>query len=487
MNDKEKKLFAIFVAVLIIAAVIASLSLRTPALVIRIGETRGYVVRVRENVAVSDTPEPNNEPSIAVDPNDPEHLVAAGNDYGTPNGDAWVGYHVSWDGGETWSRDLIPGYRQGPPSELTGFEGAGDPVVMFGPEGNVYIAGICFKRALNPFGFGYEWGRADGIFVATSTDGGVTFDQITVVITALQTLIMFHDKEWMAVDMNNGNVYVMWAAFTGLVTSNILFSRSTDGGDSFSTPQIVSQYIAREFNSQGSTLQVDSNGTIHAFWIDFSTETVRYTYSVDEGQSFSTPQSVSDVVEIPRTMEGNDYRTPTLLMSAIDLSGTETDGFVYVTWNDYRYGDADILLIYTHDGGSTWSDPIRVNDDEEGNGLDQFFPAVAVSNQGIVNIFFYDRRDDENNTLIRSYFSQSFDGGQNFTFNINISDEPFDGNNAPHPFIGDYSGMAAHNNSAYAIWCDCREGTPDAGDSELYFTRIDFGYSDDEIFSEDEE
>ena len=67
----------------------------------------------------------------------------------------------------------------------------------------------------------------------------------------------------MAVDMNSGNVYVMWAVFTGLMTANILFSRSTDQGDSFSVPQIVSQYTAREFNNQGSTLQVDPDGTIH--------------------------------------------------------------------------------------------------------------------------------------------------------------------------------------------------------------------------------
>jgi hypothetical protein len=487
MKDNEKKLFAIFILALMIGTLIASLSLRTPATHITPERPREFITMVRENVAVSDTPEPNNEPSIAVDPEDPEHIVAAGNDYGTPNGDAWVGYHVSWDGGETWSRDLIPGYLLGPISPLTGYDGAGDPVVMFGPEGNVYIAGICFKRANNPAGFGIELGRADGIFVAKSTDGGVTFNQITMVATALQTLITFHDKEWMAVDMNNGNVYVMWAAFTGLVMANILFSRSTDGGDSFSVPQIASPLMQRQFNNQGSTLQVDPDGKIHAFWIEFGIEAVQYIYSTDEGQSFSSPQSIADVVEIPRTMEGNNYRTPTLLMSAVDLSDTNTSGNVYVTWNDYRHGDADIMLIYTHDGGATWSEPIRVNDDEEENGLDQFFPAVAVSYQGIVHIFFYDRRDDPDNTLIRSYYAQSHDGGQNFTANINISDEPFDGNNAPHAFIGDYSGMSAHNNSAYAIWCDCREGTPENGDSELYFTRIDFGYSDDEIFSEDEE
>jgi hypothetical protein len=436
-----------------------------------------FHIKIGENVAVTNTPQPNNEPAIAVDPNDPNHIVAAGNDYGTPNEDAWVGYYVSWDGGKTWSRDLIPGYRNGPISPLTGFEGAGDPVVCFGPEGNVYISGIAFKRAtnpINPIGFGYNAGRADAIFVARSTDGGETFDQISLLVTALQAMIAFHDKEWMAVDMNNGNVYVMWAVFTFLMAASIMFSRSTDGGNTYSAPQVISEYTARDFENQGSTIQVTPDGTVHAFWIDFGDMGVRYTYSSNSGSTFSTPTIIADVTEIPREMGDNTYRTPTLLMSGVDLGDTNTSGSLYITWNDYREGDADILLIYSSDGGSTWSEPVRVNNDEVGNGIDQFFSAVAVSPQGYVHVLFYDRRNDENNTLVWAYYAVSRNGGENFTINTNISDVPFDGNNAPHPFIGDYIGLAATNNTANAIWCDTRQGTPEEGSSELYYATIEF-------------
>lgn len=446
-----------------------------------------FVLKVRENVAVTSVPQPNNEPALAVDPNDPMHIVAAGNDYGTPNEDAWVGYYVSWDGGETWARDLIDGYWRGPISPLTGYEGAGDPVVCFDSNSNVYISGICFKRStnpFNPFGFGWNPGRADGIFVAKSTDGGENFDQITIIATAFQSLITFHDKEWMAVDMNNGNVYVVWVAFTGLMMANVLFSRSTDGGNSFSTPRVISEYQALEINSQGSTIQVTPDGSIHILWIDFNVGQVRYTYSTDQGQSFSTPESICDVEEIPYALENGDYRTPTLLMSAVDLSETNTSGSLYVTWNDYRYGDADILLIYSRDGGDSWSEPIRVNNDEEGNGHDQFFSAVAVSTQGWVHMVFYDRRDDENNTLLWAYYAISKNGGENFTININMSDENFDGNNAPHPFIGDYIGITATNTTAYAVWCDTREGTPEDGSSEIYFGAVEFSDGSEEQSSE---
>lgn len=437
----------------------------------------GFRIKIGKNVAVTSVPEPNNEPAIAVDPNDPNHIVAGGNDYGTPNSDAWLGYYVSWDGGETWKRGLVPGYWQGPISPLTGFDGAGDPVVCFDSNSNVYISGIAFKRTenpLNPIGFGLNAGRASTIFVAKSTDGGETFDQISLLANSLQVAIRFHDKEWMAVDMNNGNVYVMWAMFTALSMVNVLFSRSTDGGNTWSLPQVISEYPAFEFGGQGSTIEVTPDGTIHCFWIDFQQMAVRYTYSTDQGSSFSQAVSICDVDEIPRQMGDNTYRTPTLLMSGADLGETNTSGSLYVTWNDYRNGDADILLIYSHDGGGTWSEPVRVNNDTLGNGIDQFFSAVAVSPQGYVHLVFYDRRKDENNTLVWAYYALSMDGGQNFTINTNISDIPFDGNNAPHPFIGDYIGMAASNRTANAIWCDTRQGTPDQGSSELYYATIEF-------------
>jgi hypothetical protein len=119
-----------------------------------------------------------------------------------------------------------------------------------------------------------------------------------------------------------------------------------------------------------------------------------------------------------------------------------------------------------------------VNDDEFENGLDQYFPAVAVSPEGYVHVFFYDKRNDENNTMMEIYYAISMDGGNNWTENINASDAAFDGNNAPHPFIGDYNGAAASDNTAYYIWCDTREGTPEAGDSELYFVAVKFGCPD---------
>lgn len=484
---KNQRLYAMIILLILMGgtlyAAIISIEPPTPD---KVSEEGQSYLRFGKNVQVTSVPQGNNEPSIAVDPLDPMHIVAAGNDYGTPASDAWVGYYVSWDGGKNWSRGLIPGYPGGSisPSPLNGYKAAGDPVVVFDGQGNVYISGIAFKRSL------MMPGRDDGIFVAKSTDGGESFDQVRMVINSMHTLSAFHDKEWMAIDQRNGNIYVVWAWFIGYgaIGSQVLFSRSTNGGQTWSIPRIISDVRNAEFGIQGSTIQVDNDGTIHVAWIDFDMNQVRYAYSTDSGQSFSIPVSISEVRPIDRYIEpNNDYRTPTLLMSAVDLGDSNYSGSLYITWNDVRYGDSDILLIYRRDGGQTWSEPVRVNNDTLSNGHDQFFSAVSVSPEGYVHLVFYDRRDDVNNTLIRAYYAISTNGGEDFSINIDISDEPFDGNNAPgsEPFIGDYIGIAATNMTTNAIWCDTRDGTPESKSSDLYFAAVEFEKILEEYFSEE--
>ncbi|MEP7022062.1 MAG: hypothetical protein ABI808_15570, partial [Pseudonocardiales bacterium] len=204
---------------------------------------------------------PQNETSIAVDPNNPNHLVAGANDYvtrtwsctvgGTPCsalGDGYSGSDYSTDGGTTWcctSSDrsnigtLIPGVEH-----LVGgpYGAGGDPAVTFDSRGTAYYAGLGFNRTSAP----------NTVTVSRGTFAGSSLSwSAPTFINPTTSPTIFNDKEWIAADQNTASafrdrVYVTWTRFlfnpqTGnYVQSPIAFVSSSDGGRTFTTPKLIS-------------------------------------------------------------------------------------------------------------------------------------------------------------------------------------------------------------------------------------------------------
>src|SRR5947209_1351728 len=88
-----------------------------------------------------------------------------------------------------------------------------------------------------------------------------------------------------------GNINVVWEDDTAN-NSNILFSRSSDGGATFSTPKNISNSSGFSFNPR---MAVDSNGKINVAWIDDTpgNPDVMFSHSIDGGVTFSAPLNLS--------------------------------------------------------------------------------------------------------------------------------------------------------------------------------------------------
>jgi hypothetical protein len=136
-----------------------------------------------------------------------------------------------------------------------------------------------------------------------------------------------------------------------------------------------------------------------------------------------------------------------------------------VNWADKRSGgnDCNIWLVRSTDGGLTWSDPVRVNNDPPGR--HQFLNHMTIDQvTGKIYCIFYDRRNytDQNTDV---YLAISEDGGETFT-NFKISDTPF------YPFstvfYGHYIGISAYDNHVFATWMRM-----DAGEVSIWGTTID--------------
>jgi len=167
--------------------------------------------------------------------------------------------------------------------------------------------------------------------------------------------------------------------------------------------------------------------------------------STDGGVTFSPPSRVDTLYDVnfPRGVNGRTdcnargqgstravptnscFRYDPIFNSIVaDKRGGEFANDVYVALADNRNGtirdsNADIFLYKSTDGGTTWIGPTRVNNDrsdtptnrdcgrnpesirgnsalcpEQNYGGDQFFPFVTITNDGVLNVTFHDRRLD---------------------------------------------------------------------------------------------
>jgi hypothetical protein len=471
----RRRLFAIVAAAILLAVAVGVIYRSSPGPEPPAGPAHAKYPVPPPNCPVADMPGQTTEPSIAVSRKDNATIVVGANDLNTPTGIVWCGHYVTHDGGKTWKQGLIGGYPQGPRNALTGFRDTCDSNIVSDSKGNFYYVGVAYNRVPPPSipsGFRTMVGPS-AIFFAKSTDNGDTFSQVVLARPTALTHAQFNDKPVVAVDDNTGDLYIAWSSFhIGAVIGGcqLMVIRSTDGGSSWSSPVTVDGSYTGGDN-WGVSIVVDQNSTVHVGWPEASMSAIRYARSTDKGATFSAPVDVASIVYQPSPLPPTHFRTPMQTQMAIDRGATDTRGSLYLVWVDYASGDADAYLAASHDAGSTWSDPVRVSNDTEGNGIDQFFAAVTVTDEGWVHVGFYDRRSDPDNVMLEYWWAISFDGGASFPLNMPMSDVAFDGDLSQEgdlAFIGDYTGISSANGTVAAVWCDTRRATDSAPDSDIY-------------------
>jgi hypothetical protein len=371
---------------------------------------------------------PQNETAIAVDPNNPDRIVAGANDYvsrtwsctisGTPCsalGDAYSGTYFSNDGGQTWCctatdpthlGTLIPGVEH-----LTGgpYDAGGDPSVAFDSRGNVYYAGLGFNRTSAPNTVTVSRGTFDA--------GGALSWSAPTFINPTTSPATLNDKEWIAVDHNatspfRDHVYVTWTRYLfsassgAYVQSPIFFASSSDGGQTFSSPKSIAGNV---LYSQGSRPVVGPDGTLYVFW-DGATRLAAKdsTYMVKSsngGASWTAPRQVAELNEI-EPLADTAFR-----VNSFPAAAVAPNGDLYATWtSDTEPIGSVAVYSKSTDGGTHWSAPARVfaaatrtpvgypvaqpsggtlDAPDPAGPVEDVFPAVAVGPNGHVYLSAY--------------------------------------------------------------------------------------------------
>lgn len=407
----------------------------------------GWVVTVGANVNLSNEPADQEEVDLAVDPTSASHLIAGSNDEST-NAPVARAYETT-NGGGNWSSSLL--------ALPAGYAYSADPAVGFDRHGNAYFAVITYN---NQFQL--------SLFVSKKAAGAAGWGAPVLVPNVMA------DKELMAIDANASspcvdNIYLAWDNNeSGGQTLRV--SRSTNAGASFSNPPRVNDTGNKAI---GACPAVHPDGTVLVAWGDYANQRLLVDRSFDCGVTFGTdivahtwtlPTGGSISYKLPAAADRGIGMFPYL---AVDHSNGPRRGRVYLVYNDQGSG-VDVFMRYSDDKGSTWSAPIRVNDDPAGAINDQFIPRLAVDSEGAVHVTYYDTRDDPNRRKTNLYYAHSLDG-QTFMPSVKVSTSQSDhSSSASNMDYGEYAGLAVSPGRTFALWVDNRGGNSEAFGAPLY-------------------
>jgi hypothetical protein len=389
------------------------------------------------NVGMNITGDAANEPSITVDPTDPNRMAIGWRQFNSVTSNfRQGGYGFTNNGGVTWT---FPGIL-----ENNVFRS--DPVLFADDTGRFF-----YNSLMQAF-FDDIW---------RSLNGGQTWTNLNAPGNATGG-----DKQWQTIDntssTGHGFQYQSWST-AGNNFGGRQFSRSIDGGVTWMNP------INIPHSPQWGTLDVDTNGNLFIGGVQTAIDQVWCIRSSDAKNGAITPTfDQSTAVNMGGIFGFNLAINPEGLVGqlflAVDRSGTATNNNVYMLASLRPTGatnGADVMFVRSTNGGASFSPPQRLNDDPINHSKWHWMGTLSVAPNGRVDSVWLDSRNAANNTDSQLFYSFSLDGGVTWSPNVAVS-------NSFNPFLGypqqnkmgDYLTMVSDNtgaNVAYAATFNLEE------------------------------
>lgn len=340
-------------------------------------------------------------------------LFSSNTNFGLSN-NSIQGWYMSTNGGLSWTgADVLPNNGLG----------RGDPSTGFDAHGYAYLVSMGPNATSSP----------DGYMVQRSTNSGSSWSSS---IRGTGPTSGF-DKEMIAVD-NVANspysnyFYCGWTEFIGgngsLPYAAVKLNRSTDGGQTFSSPVTLRQSGNNTGGGQGACLATGPQGEVYVCWADYSTGSVPangvgFAKSTNGGTSFTSGvafayQGIRQGDVDPRF---NNTRVNDFPSIAVDKSHDAYRGRIYMVYPNGGNGSNNqsvIQLRYSTDGGTSWSSAQTIS---ISNGRQNWFPWIAVDDStGDVSAIYYSL-DGTSGFSTNTYVAHSINGGATWE-NIKVSD-----------------------------------------------------------------
>ena len=385
-----------------------------------------------------------NEPSIAIDRNDPNRMTIGWRQFNTVSSNfRQAGFGYTINGGQSWT---FPGVIE--PGVFRS-----DPVLDNDVYGNFYYNSLL--------------GSPFSCQVFKSTTGGSSWGSGVDARGG--------DKQWMTVDKTsgagNGHIYSYWTTFYSSCMPGS-FTRSANGGLFFEDCVTIPQ------QPYWGTMAVGPDGELYIGGaISWTFVVAKSTNAKDSSQivSWQTTSIVDLDGDISSGVGPNPGGLLGQTMIAVDTSYGPFHGNVYLLCSSERHSNSDpldVMFALSTNGGASWSSPIKINDDTDTSAY-QWFGTMSVAPNGRIDVIWLDTRDNPGTVLSALYYSNSSDGGTSWLPNRRLSDY-FD----PHVGwpnqnkMGDYFDMESANNGVHLAWAATFNGEQDVYYSFITDTSI---------------
>ncbi|HJN05878.1 MAG TPA: T9SS type A sorting domain-containing protein [Bacteroidales bacterium] len=330
----------------------------------------------------------------------------------------------------------------------------GDPVTAYDSLGNLYYE--------NMYGSSIQ-----GCKVVKSTDNGQTWGPSVIAING-------NDKNWIACDQTAGP-YANYVYTTMTNSGSGKFMRSTDHGETWENTYNASTQslpgmmvcVGAYQNIQGGAVTIVTNrgnafASVYTFY-----------RSLDGGATFTLMSAQSFAGYVGSAVNGRNavqnMRTrPYPFITADNSFGTYRGRLhlVYASNDPPGNGNKpDIWSRFSDDGGTTWSDALRVNTGTSPTESNQWHPATWCDKEtGRLYVQWMDTRDTPTNDSALIYATYSDDGGQSFQVNQQVSNEKMKincntcGGGGTPRYEGDYNGIVSNSEVSMLTWSDFRWG-----------------------------
>jgi hypothetical protein len=413
------------------------------------------------------------QPWIAVNPANPKNIAAVWQqDWYVSGGGRGTGAAVSMDGGATWEHLVIPGLSScsGGPWLRTNYAW-----LSFAQNGDLYSVSRPFDEP--------ELGELGGaVVVSRSTDGGLSWGD-PVLVDKIDGPLANTKPSITADPEDPCTAYVGWTRYHEpfpSVAATVLVSRTTDCGETWQEPQVLSD-VSRRFI--GVQILALPDGSLRAFSVGGEGRTMIVQQSTDKGDTWSEPTLVANLRRFaPGPFTADGTRRIFSAEYLFDVAVDRTTGSLYAVWEQMFVPapaefPANIAFTSSTDGGVTWSTPIRIDQTPVSASflLNQaFLPSVEVADDGIVAVTYYNFQNamlGSPSSLTDTWFVHcdpaSVDCAEETSWSgteLRLTPRAFDFLLAPdrgeNLFLGDYVGLAPSGNDFLAFFSLTTEDDP---------------------------